>query len=118
MSRHLVTIEQALAHLREIDEELSAAKAADLEQMMFAASEAVVNYLQSAADDYFDENGDVIEDSDGEPDVPQVVKRATLLLIGYFCKDRDNDAGHEWEPGYLPRPVTALLYPLRDPAIG
>jgi hypothetical protein len=59
----------------------------------------------------------VSTDSAGDPILRYEVKAAVLLLVGYFFKDRDNDKNHEYEQGYLPRPVTALLYPLRDPAL-
>jgi hypothetical protein len=42
---------------------------------------------------------------------------ATILLTGHFYNNPDGDPEHDWEQGYLPRPVTALLYPLRDPAL-
>lgn len=92
------------------------------------ASSVVKNYLKSASpfeperDDDFnpvvDSNGDVVYalDSSGDRIIRYEVQAATLLMVAYQFKDRDNNAGGEYEQGYLPKPVTALLYPLRDPA--
>lgn len=94
-----------------------------------AASKAVKNYLKSASpfeverDDHgnpvLDRSGDLtyLTDSQGAMVVAAEVEQATLLLVGYFYKDRDNNADGAYEQGYLPKPVTALLYPLRDPAL-
>src|SRR5207245_838994 len=109
----LVTLEQASAQLRRdtTDDD------ADLTLKIKAASRAVVTYLKTPS--FADSAGDVIEDSSGIAiDVPEDVQIATLLLVGYFYKQRDEDAGKEFEAGALPRPVTALLYPYRTPTIG
>lgn len=94
-----------------------------------AASSAVRNYLKSASPFELvrDENGAVILDSNGDPEfeidshgarVPRLeVQQATLILIGYFYRDRDGNSDGAYQHGYLPMPVTALLYPLRDPAV-
>ena len=102
----LVTLDEARDHLRSD----SADDDADLTIKIHAASGSVINYLKAPA--FIDEAGVIIESA-----VPFEVKAATLLLIGYLYKDRDGDEGGEYQQGYLPRPVTALLYPLRDPAL-
>lgn len=110
----LVSLQQASNHLRRDASDDDA----DLLLKIEAASGAVLNYLKDGADAFLDSAGEVMQDSAGDPvDVPRVVQAATLLMVGYFYKDRDNDSEHEYEPGYLPRPVTALLYPLRDPTL-
>lgn len=80
-----------------------------------AASRAVINYLKSAADALLD------LDSNGNPPagfaVPEEIQMATIALVGYWFRNPDSDPDKEFEQGYLPRPVTALLYPLRTPAI-
>lgn len=93
-----------------------------------AASEAVKNYLKSASpyeverdsndDPIFDSSGDPIYvvDSSGDKIPKYVVQAATLLQLGFLYKDRDENTGDAYSLGYLPKPVTALLYPLRDPA--
>ena len=93
-----------------------------------AASAAVKNYLKSSLPFEVERDGvgNVVLDSSGDPVlivdssgtyvIRSEVVSATLILIGHFYKDRDNNADGAFEPGYLPKPVTALLYPLRDPA--
>lgn len=102
----LVTLEEARLHLRSDAEDDDP----DLAIKIHAASGAVLNYLKRPA--FIDEAGAVIDGT-----VPFEVKAATLLMLGYLYKDRDNDEGNEYQQGFLPRPVTALLYPLRDPAL-
>ena len=98
-----------------------------------AASGAVKNYIKSASvyevdrdtndDPILDSNGDptYVLDSGGDKIVRFEVEAAVLILIGYLYKDRDNNGntaiGGGFTAGYLPQPVTALLYPLRDPAL-
>ncbi|MCY1299803.1 Phage gp6-like head-tail connector protein [compost metagenome] len=94
-----------------------------------AASGAVKNYLKSASayeverdsndDPVRDSNGDVtyVRDSSGDKIVAAAVQQAVLLLVGFFYKDRDENPDSAFEAGYLPKPVTSLLYGLRDPAV-
>lgn len=94
-----------------------------------AASEAVKNYLKSASpfEVERDSNDNPILDSSGEPVyvldssddrvVKYVVQAATLLQLGFLYKDRDENSDGAYSMGYLPKPVTALLYPLRTPAL-
>ncbi|WP_207950790.1 head-tail connector protein [Marinobacter sp. JSM 1782161] len=116
----LVTLEQAKDHLK-MDHD---ADDSDITLKIHAASGAVVSYLKSVADAYFDSSGAVITDSSGDPDVPFQVKAATLILTAEMYK---NPEGLVEDPiggaaqitygyGYLPRSVVSLLYPLRDPA--
>lgn len=83
---------------------------ADLEVMLTAASGAVLAYLKRP--DFVDGNGDVIAER-----IPAVVKAATLLLVGYLYRNRDENPGGEFQLGELPHYVTALIYQLRDPAL-
>lgn len=122
----LVTLQQASDHLRRdtTDDDN------DLTLKIQAASGAVVNYLKDtvalyvAEVDYkgreiVDSQGDPIPviDSNGDAQVRFEVQAAVLLMLGYLYKDRDNDTEKAYQQGYLPAPVTALLYPLRDPAL-
>lgn len=120
-----VTLERAKAHLgMDHDEDDTLISA-----FISAASGAVKNYLKSASayeverdsndDPVMDSNGDpeYVRDSSGDKVVALPVQQATLLLIGYFYKDRDENSDGAFAQGYLPPPVTALLYPLRDPAV-
>ena len=92
-----------------------------IELLIQGASAAVVEYLKSGAT-FLDEFGEVPTDENGDPEgVPFQVKAATLILIAEWYKNReaeqDGAVDAQWGFGYLPRPVTALLYPLRDPAL-
>lgn len=115
----LVTLQEAKDHLRiDID-----AGDADLTLKIHVASGAVLNYLKGAniLEPQRNEAG-VIELSEAgtvvyTTDLRFEVRAAVLLMLGYLFKDRDNDENREYEQGYLPRPVTALLYSLRDPTI-
>ncbi|HEK1482710.1 TPA: phage gp6-like head-tail connector protein [Pseudomonas aeruginosa] len=120
-----VTMERAKAHLgMDHDEDDTLISA-----YISAASGAVKNYLKSASayeverdsndDPVLDSNGDPVyaRDSNGAKEVRLEVQQAVLLLIGFFYKDRDENPDGAFAQGYLPAPVTALLYPLRDPAL-
>ena len=110
----LVSLATAKDHLR-MDHE---AEDVLIEIYIHAASGAVLNYLKSGADGFYDSNGLIPTDIFLEPiGIPYEVQAATLLLIGHFYKDRDNNSDGAFQQGYLPMPVTALLYPLRDPAL-
>ncbi|MBA1249849.1 head-tail connector protein [Pseudomonas luteola] len=102
----LVTLEEARLHLR-VDAEDDDP---DLTLKIHAASGAIINYLKKPA--FIDETGALLPEA-----VPFEVKASVLLLLGYLYKNRDEDPGKEFNLGFLPPYVTALLYPLRDPAI-
>lgn len=118
----LITLAQARAHVR-VDHTVEDSQ---IEEFIEAASAAVVNYLKSGADTFLNTLGlpEEIWSADSPPVVadyivPAEVKAAVKILVGYFFRNRDgNDpAADGWQQGYLPPPVTALLYPLRDPAL-
>lgn len=80
-----------------------------------AASKAVIRYLKDKADAILD-----LDSGGNMPSgfmVPEDVQMATIALIGYWFRSPDSDPDKEFERGFLPRPVTALLYPLRNPAL-
>lgn len=119
-----VTLDRAKRHLAMDHDEDDVL----IEAYIGAASEAVKNYLKSASpyeverdsndDPILDSSGDPIYvvDSSGDKQVKYAVQAATLLQIGFFYRDRDENREGAYEMGYLPKPVTALLYSLRDPA--
>lgn len=111
----LVTLQQARDHLRSDTE----ADDNDLRLKVEAASDLVAGYLKAGGMASFtDSAGDVLEDSAGDAiGVPRRVQAATLLMVGYLYKDRDTNADGAYEMGYLPKPVMAMLYPMRDPAL-
>lgn len=115
----LITTDQALLQIRggdEVDED-------ELQEMVDAASAMVLNYLKSASPyvPEVDSSGDPVVDSSGDTvyttDVRPEVQQATKMLVGYLWRNRDENADGAFDPGYLPAPVTAILYPLRSPAL-
>ena len=111
-----VTLELARAHLRldTTDEDTY------VEFLIQAASSAVLNYIKDSYPTFLDSSQEPYLDSNGLAEgIPYEVQNATLLLIGYLHKDRDNNglykanAGGNFEHGYLPRPVIAMLYRYR-----
>ena len=109
-----VTLERGKQHLNmdhDLDDVLITA-------YIGAASSAVKNYLKSASpyEVERDSNDDPILDSSGDKLVKYAVQAAVLLQLGFLYKDRDENADGAYDMGYLPKPVTALLYSLRDPA--
>lgn len=78
-----------------------------------AASEAVLNYLKASQALFIGPDGALIPGAV----VPAAVRMATILLVGEWRRNPDNNVEGAFDRGYLPKPVTALLYPLRDPAI-
>lgn len=113
----LVTLQEASDHLRRDTTDDNA----DLELKIRAASAAVLRYLKDASPYERDSNGDVVVDSNGDPEVLFEVRAAVLLMLGELYKNREGEQGGEiptqWGYGYLPRPVVALLYPLRHPSM-
>lgn len=74
-----------------------------IEVMLAAATDAIATYLKI--------------DPEALDPVPPVVKVATMIMTGYLYKNRDGNPDNAFPPGYLPVPVTSLLYPLRDPSV-
>lgn len=110
----LVSLEQGKNHLRVDNDD----EDEDIELKIHAASELVVGYLKDAANEFLDTSGEPEVDSSLTPvGVPYKVRAATLLMLGYLYRDRDGDPDKAYEMGYLPRPVTALLYSMRKPSM-
>lgn len=119
-----VSLTRAKEHLYIIDN----AEDSYLLALIGAASGAVQNYLKASLpwqpvldsnlQPELDSNGVVYaRDSNGAKLVRLEVEQATLLLLGYLYKNRDENPDGAFAIGYLPAPVTALLYPLRRPAL-
>ncbi len=115
-----VTLELARAHLRldTTDEDTY------VEFLIQAASGAVLNYVKDSNPGFLDSSQEPYVDSNGLAEgIPVEVQSATLLLVGYLHKDRDNNglykasAGGNFEHGYLPRPVIGMLYRYRMPGL-
>jgi hypothetical protein len=104
----LVELEQVKARLRfDHDEEDE-----DIELAIHGASAAVLNYLKVLHTVYDDSFGVVIQ-----TDVPFEVQTAVIHLVGIWKRDPSGVEMEKWQQGYLPAPITAILYPLRDPAL-
>jgi hypothetical protein len=115
----LVSLERTKAALRidtTDDDEI-------LEFYISAASVAVRRYLKGQA-------SEVLNLSDSPPNSPPDalpddldliepdVAMAVIAFVGILYKQPDGDDARNFaELGYLPYIVTALLYPLRDPAL-
>lgn len=124
---NLITLEEAKAHLLvdHDDDDL------DIERKLQEASSAVLTYLDGApiGQPQRDEQGTIVRTADGGIEylrdgddlvIRYEVKAAVKLLLGELYKHReteqDGEVPHQYGYGYLPRPVVALLYPLRKPA--
>jgi hypothetical protein len=115
----LVSVAEAKERLRITTD----AEDADIEAIIHGASAAVMNYLHvdetafmAPADS--DSEFEYMGSSDTILSVPPEVQLAVLVLTGNYYRDREGVEAKDWEHGYLPKPVLALLYPLRDPALG
>lgn len=124
---NLITLEEAKAHLLvdHDDDDL------DIERKLQEASAAVLTYLDGApiGQPKRDEQGDIVRTEDGDIEylrdgdelvIRYEIKAAVKLLLGELYKHReteqDGEIANQYGYGYLPRPVVALLYPLRKPA--
>jgi hypothetical protein len=93
-----------------------------LEAVIVSASDMIVNHLGADALERLamvDSNGVIPVDSEDlvAVDVPGAVLQATRYLIAWIYRNRDADGDQAFERGYLPAPVAAALYPLRDPVL-
>lgn len=125
---NLITLEEALAHLR-VDE---GDDDDDIQRKIQEASGAILTYLADApiGQPKRDQAGAVVRDeaggivyetgTDGQLIVRYEIKAACKLLLGELYHHReaqqDEEVQGQYGYGYLPRPVVALLYPLRQPA--
>ncbi len=96
---------------------------ATLEFMISACSTAVRRYLKGQASEVLN-LGDSPPNSppDSPPDDLELVEpdvaMAIIAFVGILYRQPDGDDARNFaELGYLPYIVTALLYPLRDPAL-
>ena len=114
-----IDVDQAKAQIRGYEE----SDDTELEEMVLGASAMVRNYLKStsAYDPELDSNDDPLLDSSGDvvytTTVRVEVQMATKMLTAMLWRNRDENGENLFDRGYLPMPVTAILYPLRDPAL-
>jgi len=92
---------------------------ANLDDLIAAASQSIAAYIGPLEmDKFLDSAGDLYLDSAGDPIVDADVQRATTILVGIYFRDPDGAEMEKWQQGYLPFPVTALIYHRRVPTIG
>lgn len=113
MAIELVSLAKAKAHLRvtQIDDDTY------IRMLIVSASASVIAYLKDGADVFLDSDGQLIDDDSIA--ALQTAKIATLFLVGVHFNDREGSGTQQFDgipSGYLPAPVTNLLYPFRDPA--
>jgi len=120
----LVTLPQAKRHLYIDDADTS--RDDDITDKIEEASAAVASYLKQNAAGFLDSSGLIVTDTAGNVvvdspsvNIPYQVRAATLQLLTALFENRGDDGGDasKFQQGYLPPSVTALLYPLRDPAL-
>lgn len=85
-----------------------------LEAYILAASTAVIRYLKAQAPEVIPGLADSPPTADG---CPETVEMAVIYLVGHFYREPDGNTDDAFDRGYLPKPVTALLYSYRDPAL-
>lgn len=105
----LVTLDQVKAGLR-IDHDDDDAQ---LTLLISASSERIIRYLKSRAKEVLN----IDDDGNLAGPVPPSVATATMMLVGYLYRDPDQDPERDWALGTLPKPVSSLIYQLRDPAL-
>ena len=107
----LCTVPEAKAQIG-LDHDLDDAM---VEEMIEAASGAVINYLKGDADRYLDSSGNLGTDTSiTDPPDFAPVKRAAIKLTEIFYNDRNGGPAATWPHGYLPPIITSILYPLRN----
>jgi hypothetical protein len=82
-----------------------------------AASLGVVQYLGGQASSVIGIDSPPNSPPDDLVLVDERVRLAVIVYVGMIYREPDGDAAKNFERGYLPKPVTALLYPLRDPVL-
>lgn len=117
---NLVSLQMAKDHLNVPDDDQDIL----IDMYCSAASGAVLNYLGGASpwDPVRDAEGVIQLDSNDEivydtDTLRHEVQASILFLVGYLFRNRDENPAGAFEHGFLPAPVTALLYPLRDPVV-
>lgn len=105
---NLVTLDEAKEHLR-VDHD---ADDSDIKLKIAGVSAIIIDYIKDGVKKIIDENGQPIESMELNR-----VKIAVLLLLGILYKDRDSEFMNQWQLGFLPDSVTALIYSLRTPTV-
>lgn len=88
-----------------------------IDVLISAASRSVARYLKGQAGELLSIDSPPNSPPDDLDAVHEDIQMAVILLAGHYYRNPDNDIEEAFERGYLPRPVTAILYPLRDPTM-
>lgn len=88
-----------------------------LELYISAASRAVHAYLGDQAGSLLSIDSPPNSPPDDLGDVDERIQMAVIMLTGHFYRSPDANPDEAYERGYLPKPVTALLYNMRDPTL-
>lgn len=109
----LVTLSKVKAALRidtDADDDL-------LNLYISAASRAVHAYLGDQAGELLSIDSPPDSPTNDLDDVDERIQAAVIFLTGHFYRSPDMNADNAFEQGYLPKPVTAILYSMRDPTL-
>lgn len=93
------TLEQVKQHLRYDADDTS--NDAVLQAYLEATTVAITGYITAAV----------------TPANTPLLRTAQLLYVGYLDQYRNAEAEAPVNGNYLPQPITALLWPLRTPAV-
>ena len=93
------TLEQAKQHLRYDADDTS--NDAILQAYLDATAAAINSYITATV----------------TPANTPLLRTAQLLYVGYLDQYRNAEADAPVNGNYLPQPITALLWPLRTPAV-
>lgn len=88
-----------------------------LEVYIAAASRAVHAYLGDQAGELLSIDSPPDSPPNDLEDVDERIQAAVIMLTGHFYRAPDQNPDGAFEQGYLPKPVTALLYSMRDPTL-
>ncbi|ORL58109.1 head-tail connector protein [Pseudomonas putida] len=127
---NILTLNEAKTHLR-VDHDFDDS---DIEAKLLEATAAVLTYMKGSplGEPERDSEGAIVKDSNGDVVYQHdsnglvirfQIKAAIKLMLGELYKSREGaqegqvSSNYDYGYGYLPRPVIALLYPLRDPAL-
>ena len=113
MTRALITLEQAKAQLRVVHDEDDT----EIEEMIDAASEAIIGYMKTAAGVFLSTADEVVDGA-----VPPDVQMACKVEVAHLYKNREGQSDSEIDPefgyGYpLCKAAVAKLYRYRTPTL-
>lgn len=88
-----------------------------LDLLISAASRRIVRHLKGQAGELLSIDSPPDSPPNDLDAVPEDVQGAVIFLTGILYRSPDNDTDDAFADGELPKPVKAMLRPLRDPAL-